>query len=87
MAPVWLLWAWCRLAWLGITPPLSAAGGNINPPVGRRLLGACGRQRARLEVGQRSVELLQCPHMPYAGLNVSETGGQVRRLSLTLCVH
>lgn len=58
MAPVWPLWAWCRLASLGITP--SAAGGNINPPVGRRLVGAHGQQLARLEVGQRSGCLCVC---------------------------
>lgn len=44
--------------------PPSAAGCNINPPVGRRLAGAHGQQPARLEAGLAPgicVRVLRCP--------------------------
>lgn len=53
---------------VGIAP--SAAGGNINPPVGRRLVGACGQQLARQEVGQHSADLCASPGMPSVGPDV-----------------
>lgn len=86
MVSVWLLWAWCRLAEVGMAP--SAAGGNINPPVGRRVAGAHGQQLARLEVEQLSVDwcicvCCVCPELPSDGPVVSEH----LWVSLTLCAH